>query len=148
MDKTSDRVPKTGSGRGLARVLETLEARECAMKASELARLLGVTRQQIYQVGRRQNNSFFPCGRFCALRIQTRLRSGSDESCRSPSRWRKKTGWQFEKNFLNHLEFCFRGVNGSSTAGILWDQTHFIELISWSKLLSPHVVHSSRIFST
>ena len=50
MDKTSDRVPKTGSGRGLARVLETLEARECAMKASELAKLLGVTRQQIYKL--------------------------------------------------------------------------------------------------
>src|SRR5215469_9615790 len=46
----SDRLPEAGSRRGMARLLEELESRECAMKASELAKLLGVTRQQIYKL--------------------------------------------------------------------------------------------------
>jgi excisionase family DNA binding protein len=50
MDTTSDRTHGNGVHRGMARVLETLESKECAMKASELAKLLGVTRQQIYKL--------------------------------------------------------------------------------------------------
>ncbi len=50
MDKTLDRMPENGARPGMARVLETLESKQCAMKAGELAKLLGVTRQQIYKL--------------------------------------------------------------------------------------------------
>jgi excisionase family DNA binding protein len=35
---------------GTTRVIQTLESRECALKAGELAKLLGVTRQHIYKM--------------------------------------------------------------------------------------------------
>lgn len=37
-------------GSGMARVLQTVESKECALKAGELAKLLGVTRQHIYKM--------------------------------------------------------------------------------------------------
>jgi excisionase family DNA binding protein len=35
---------------GMAKILQTLEAKEHALKAGELAKLLGVTRQHIYKM--------------------------------------------------------------------------------------------------
>lgn len=35
---------------GVTKVIQTLESKECALKASELAKLLGVTRQHIYKM--------------------------------------------------------------------------------------------------
>lgn len=35
---------------GTTKVIQTLESRECALKAGELAKLLGVTRQHIYKM--------------------------------------------------------------------------------------------------
>jgi len=35
---------------GMSRVLQTLESKDCALKASELARLLRVTRQHVYKL--------------------------------------------------------------------------------------------------
>jgi excisionase family DNA binding protein len=43
-------MPENGARQRTARLLEALESRECAMKANELAKLLGVTRQQIYKL--------------------------------------------------------------------------------------------------
>lgn len=41
-------VPSTLSGMG--QVLQILESKECALKARELAKLLGVTKQHIYKM--------------------------------------------------------------------------------------------------
>lgn len=35
---------------GMAKVVQMLESKECALKAGELAKLLGVTRQHIYKM--------------------------------------------------------------------------------------------------
>lgn len=35
---------------GMAKVVQVLEAKQCALKAGELAKLLGVTRQHIYKM--------------------------------------------------------------------------------------------------
>jgi excisionase family DNA binding protein len=50
MEKTPHRMPTNGARLGIPRVLETLESRQCALKAGELAKLFGVTRQQIYKL--------------------------------------------------------------------------------------------------
>ncbi len=43
------RCSLTGTA-GMAKVVQMLELKECALKASELAKLLGVTRQHIYKM--------------------------------------------------------------------------------------------------
>jgi len=42
--------PASDSVAGMAKILQTLEAKEHALKAGELAKLLGVTRQHIYKM--------------------------------------------------------------------------------------------------
>jgi excisionase family DNA binding protein len=48
---------------GVTKVIQTLESRECALKAGELAKLLGVTRQHIYKIAA---SGSLPCFRIGA----------------------------------------------------------------------------------
>lgn len=43
-------TPTPGTPSGMGQVLQILQSKECAIKASELAKLLGVTKQHIYKM--------------------------------------------------------------------------------------------------
>lgn len=51
MANTAYRFSRASDGvAGMAKILQTLESKEHALKAGELAKLLGVTRQHIYKM--------------------------------------------------------------------------------------------------
>jgi excisionase family DNA binding protein len=49
-------------GSGINRVLQTLESRDSALRARDLAKLLGVTRQHIYKMAAAGDIPFFRVG--------------------------------------------------------------------------------------
>lgn len=62
MDKMGYRLLANEDRPRIARVLQTLASKECALKASELAKLLGVTRQQIYKLAAAKSIPSFRIG--------------------------------------------------------------------------------------
>ena len=67
---------------GAAKIVQILEAKDQALKAAELAKLLGVTRQHIYKLAAEGTIPSFQVGTRSAS-IPNSLQNGSAGKCRS-----------------------------------------------------------------